>query len=386
MVKAARIVAVPIVFVLIAIPLPALVVNAITLPLQLVASRIAEYLLVAGGVPVFRDGNVLELRSTTLEVAQACSGLRSLISLSAVACVVAWAGERSWLRRAVVMAAAIPIAVVLNGVRVAATGVACDTWGPYMAKGGWHELAGWITFALAVGALLLFQRAAVEAPPRIRGDAGMGHVVSESGSRLAVVLALVLAVTVLTRAHNGSPPPPFLLDSLPMTVGAWHGSDAGPLDTDTVRILAADAFINRSYASQAHEPVGFYAAYCSQQRPGVSIHSPLHCLPGTGWEPLDVSVRTIAGSDGASHDVRRMIIRKQREQAVVLYWYSIHGRIVGDELRSKFWLLHDSLRFGRSDAALVRVAVPVTGSIESAERDGLAFGRALLPSLSHLWS
>ncbi len=155
---AARVAAAPVVFLLIAIPLPALLVNAVTLPLQLVASRIAENLLILTGVPVFRDGNVLELRSTTLEVAQACSGLRSLISLSAIACLVAWAAERTWPRRFVVIAAALPIAVVLNGVRVAATGVACETWGRQMAAGGWHELAGWITFAAAIGTLLLFQR------------------------------------------------------------------------------------------------------------------------------------------------------------------------------------------------------------------------------------
>jgi exosortase len=77
--SAARLLAVPIFFLLIAIPLPALVINTVTLPLQLVASRLAEQMLIVAGVPVFRDGNVLELRSTTLEVAQACSGLRSLI-------------------------------------------------------------------------------------------------------------------------------------------------------------------------------------------------------------------------------------------------------------------------------------------------------------------
>ena len=81
-----------------------------------------------------------------------------------------------------------------------------------------------------------------------------------------------------------------------------------------------------------------------------------------------------------------MIVRKQGDQALVFYWYAIHGRVVGDELHSKFWLLHDSLRYGRSDAALIRLSVPVTDSVESAEGDALAFGRALLPTLSHLWS
>jgi len=164
---AARLLAVPIVFLLIAIPLPALVVNTITLPLQLVASRVAENLLIAAAVPVFRDGNVLELRSTTLEVAQACSGLRSLISLTAIACLIGWAAERSWLRRTIIVAAALPIAVALNGIRVAATGLACEAWGPQMATGTWHELTGWITFAVAIAALMLFQRLLPRPRPRL---------------------------------------------------------------------------------------------------------------------------------------------------------------------------------------------------------------------------
>jgi exosortase len=163
-IECARLAAAPLAFLLLAIPLPTLVVNTVTLPLQLLASRMAENLLVLIGVPVFRDGNVLELRSTSLEVAQACSGLRSLISLSAVACVVAWAAERSWPRRLIVIASALPIAVALNGVRVAATGVACEMWGRQMATGGWHELAGWITFAVAIAVLLVFQRTL----PRLR--------------------------------------------------------------------------------------------------------------------------------------------------------------------------------------------------------------------------
>jgi EpsI family protein len=215
----------------------------------------------------------------------------------------------------------------------------------------------------------------------------MGPVVMNgSARRLLVALALTLTVAVMTHAAHAVSPPPVPLTALPMTIGSWHGSDAEPFDAETMRILAADATVNRTYSGSSGGPVGFYAAYYAQQRPGVSIHSPLHCLPGTGWEPLEVSSRTMDTADGSRLPVRRMVVRKDHDQALVLYWYSIHGRAVADELHSKFWLLHDSLRYGRSDAALIRLSVPISGSVESAERDALAFGRALLPSLSHLWS
>jgi exosortase len=156
--RTARLVAAPVVLLLIAIPLPALIVNAITLPMQLVASRMAEWLLATAHIPVFRDGNVLELQSTSLEVAEACSGLRSLISLTAIGCLIAWATERSLSRRIAVIAAAVPIAVALNAMRIAATGAACELWSPAAATGGWHTFTGWVTFVFAVILLIRVQR------------------------------------------------------------------------------------------------------------------------------------------------------------------------------------------------------------------------------------
>lgn len=156
---AARVSAAPLFLLLIAMPLPAIVVNAITLPMQLVASRMAEWMLTAAQIPVFRDGNVLELQSTSLEVAEACSGLRSLISLTAIGCLVAWATERTLFRRLAVIVSAVPIALALNAVRIAATGAACEVWGPAAAAGGWHTFAGWLTFVVAVICLTRVQRA-----------------------------------------------------------------------------------------------------------------------------------------------------------------------------------------------------------------------------------
>lgn len=156
--RAARAMAPPLAFLLIAIPLPALVVNAVTLPLQLVASRLGEATLGAAGVPVFRDGNLLELPSTTLEVAEACSGLRSIVSLAAIGGLLAWT-ERRWARRVLLVAATLPIAIVMNGLRIAVTGLACEAWGPRAAAGPWHTFSGWVTFLLSVLALVALQRA-----------------------------------------------------------------------------------------------------------------------------------------------------------------------------------------------------------------------------------
>jgi len=155
----------PLLFLLIAIPLPALVVNAVTLPMQLTASRLAEHTLNTAGVAVFRDGNVLELPSGSLEVAEACSGLRSAVSLAAIAVLFAWT-QPSWPRRAALMAASVPIAIVMNGLRITATALASEAWGPDAATGGWHEFTGWVTFVASVSLLVLVQRALTRPPAR----------------------------------------------------------------------------------------------------------------------------------------------------------------------------------------------------------------------------
>jgi exosortase len=169
---ATRVMAVPLVLTLLAIPPPTLVLTAMTLPLQLIASRLAETVLMWASVPVIRDGNLLRLPSATLEVADACSGLRSLGSLGAVAVLLSWATPWSWTKRALIVAAAVPIAVLMNGLRVALTGLACEVWGRAAAADPWHTLTGWLTFAASMVLLLSVQRLvggarepAVELPP-----------------------------------------------------------------------------------------------------------------------------------------------------------------------------------------------------------------------------
>ena len=199
--------------------------------------------------------------------------------------------------------------------------------------------------------------------------------------RALIVAALLVATTAFTAARTAPAPKPAALDALPFAISAWRGAPAPPLDAATVKELAADAYVTRTYEAAGTAPIGLYIAYYAQQRPNVSIHSPLHCLPGTGWEPLEVSTATLFAT-GAPVAVRRMLIRKNLDRAVVYYWYAIHGRVVASELESKWDLLRDSLVAGRSDAALVRVSVPVQSSIDAADRDATMFVRALLPHVT----
>ena len=140
------------------VPLPALIFNQIAFPLQLVASRLGETTLAAAGIPVLRDGNVLELPNITLAVAEACSGIRSLISLITLAIVLAYFTERRPIARVVIIISSVPIAIVANAFRVAGTGFTSHWLGPRIAEGFFHGFSGWLVFAVAFAGLLATQR------------------------------------------------------------------------------------------------------------------------------------------------------------------------------------------------------------------------------------
>jgi exosortase len=134
------------------IPLPALLYNQITFPLQLFASQVAEFSLGLMGIPVLRDGNILELASQKLSVVEACSGIRSLLSLSFLSLVYAYFFDtRVWMRW-VLLAATIPIAILANSGRVTITGVLSEI-NPELARGFFHSLEGWIIFIIALAML-----------------------------------------------------------------------------------------------------------------------------------------------------------------------------------------------------------------------------------------
>jgi len=144
---------------LLAIPIPAILFNQITIPMQIVASKLASGLLPLVGVPVLREGNVIVLPSMRLEVAEACSGIRSLISLIALSVFYGYFVERSFMRRLALVAASIPIAIAANAVRILGTGLCVQYWDPDKAEGFFHEFSGWVIFLVSLSCLLAVHRA-----------------------------------------------------------------------------------------------------------------------------------------------------------------------------------------------------------------------------------
>ena len=144
----------PIGFLIFMIPLPAIVVNTIAFPLQLFAAQTASFCLFSLGIPVLREGNLIMLASTTLEVAEACSGLRSLLSLLALGTVYGYFSQNVMWKRWMLVLLSVPIAILANAARVTGTGILAHYFGEEAAEGFYHTFEGWLVFVVAF--ILLF--------------------------------------------------------------------------------------------------------------------------------------------------------------------------------------------------------------------------------------
>jgi exosortase len=153
-----RLLVFPLAFLLLMVPLPAIIFNKIAFPLQLLASNVGESTINAMNIPILREGNVLILANATLEVAEACSGIRSLVSLFTLGLVFGYfVDPRPWVR-AVIALSAVPVAIIANGLRVASAGVAAHNYGRAGVEGIFHEFSGWVVFVLAFAMMLALQR------------------------------------------------------------------------------------------------------------------------------------------------------------------------------------------------------------------------------------
>ncbi len=158
----------PILVLILAIPIPAIIFNQITFPLQILATKLASALLQLFNVPVLREGNIIELSAMKLEVAEACSGIRSLVSLFTLAIFYGYFLEKSPMRRAVLAVASVPIAIAANAVRIFGTGLCVQYWDPDKAMGFFHEFSGWVIFLVSLGCLFIVHRAMGLIPARRR--------------------------------------------------------------------------------------------------------------------------------------------------------------------------------------------------------------------------
>jgi EpsI family protein len=200
--------------------------------------------------------------------------------------------------------------------------------------------------------------------------------------RLLVLTAVVLAAAVCLRASAAEERVPLQrpLANLPWSFGEWTAISEQQFDAATVAVLRADDYVSRTYVRAGQGEADLYIGYYETQRQGDTIHSPMNCLPATGWQLLTIDRRSIDAA-GRRIAVNRDTIQKGLDSRLVLYWYQSHGRAVASEYWTKAYLVLDGLRLHRTDGAIVRVIAPIRDGEAAAEQSAAAFVRALLPVL-----
>ena len=210
--------------------------------------------------------------------------------------------------------------------------------------------------------------------------------------RLFVLSATFVAATTLIARATVSEPVPVRQSfaTFPTTISGWEGHPGVPFDPKILAVLGVDEYVNLYFTKKAQPSIGLYVGYYQSQREGDTMHSPMNCLPGAGWEPeakgtLTIPVRaSMADASERPITVNRYIIRKGIDRQLVLYWYQSHGRVVASEYTSKIYMVLDAMRTNRTDAALVRVITPLpedAAGQAAAEARAIEFVKGMAPSL-----
>jgi exosortase D (VPLPA-CTERM-specific) len=391
----------PVLHLVFMLALPGIIYWKMSTFLQMVSSKVGVWFVDLAGVPVFLNGNIIDLGVYQLHVAEACSGLRYLFPILSFSYLTAILYRGPMWHKVLLFVAAAPISVLMNAFRIGMIGVIVNSYGIEHADGFLHYFEGWVIFLLCIALLFLMaiglQRLTRNPRPlseaidldfeglpaqarRIFGIQATGGLIT------ATVVTLILSVAFLLVPLPERPLPDrdnFAL--FPRQAGEWRGTHT-PLSTNISEALGADDYINVGYRNtETGAAINFFSAYYNEQISGSGIHSPEVCLPGSGWEMFLIEQQDISMPDTVYGDfvVNRAIIQKGTSKQLVYYWFEQRGTRMTNDYLAKLAVLYDSIVKGRSDGALVRYVTPIgrNESVEDADARILELMAETLPRL-----
>ncbi len=388
--KVLKLLVVPFALLLLAIPIPQIIFNKIAFPLQIWASQMAVWGIRLFEVASVRNGNVIEIlpngatQIIALEVVEACSGIRSLMTLITLALVLGyftrekqtenkpfWKNSDVW-RTIILMASAIPIAIFTNAARVTATGVLSYYYGRQAIENFWHELSGWLVYVAALVFLLSINFGLKKFKVRGSKFKVQNQEFTIHDSRFTIQNSIWLLVAVLFvggifinwfAGRSEITIERKTLTEIPVQLGDWRqkGSEIR-FDKQTESVLRADDYMMREYTLPSGRLANLYIGYYASQRTGATYHSPQNCLPGAGWEMKQPDIIEITTPNGKTFKANWFVIENGVYKEILIYWYQGRGRAVASEYEDKINTVWDSITRRRSDGAMVRVMTSVGNS------------------------
>ncbi len=400
-------------------PLPHFINNKLTFQLKLVSSQLGVYLMRLYGMSAYREGNVIDLGFTQLQVVDACSGLRYFFPLIIVGLLLAYFFRASFWKRAIIVLSTVPLSIVSNSLRIALTGILYELWGAKVAEGFFHGFSGWFLFMFTLAVLLVEMKllswiwkaptegksskdmAVSSEEPKASGkEAEPGKTASISPAPIhhspftiknffsppqfivgVVLLALTLVISQGVEFREKIPINK-AFSEFPTQIGPWSGMPQA-MEQEIIDTLDLSDYVIVDYKNAAGQYVNFYVAYYETQSKGESIHSPGTCLPGSGWEfkQAGKAVLDLRGQGHGYLAVNRAFMQKGATRQLSYYWFPMRGRALTNAYQMKIYNFWDALTRQRTDGALVRVITPVFEyeKIQDADQRLQAFLKEVVP-------
>ncbi|MEM1340766.1 MAG: VPLPA-CTERM-specific exosortase XrtD [Pseudomonadota bacterium] len=387
----------PVLHLIYMLPLPAILQIKLTNSLQLFSSEIGVWFLQLLNVPVFLEGNIIDLGVIRLHVAEACSGLRYLFPILSFSYIFAVLYRGPMWHKAVLLLAAAPITVLMNSVRIAVAGVIANHYGVEWLEGFTHFFEGWVIFLICI--LLLFALAWLMLRLRPKAErTGLAEALDlntdglwEQAKRITLVQpsAALIVATFLSLGGLGALmalPERGLVtvdrdnfSAFPRQLGDWQQVGAHrPLDPQTERILQADDYRSVSMRHVGGgAPVDLFLSWYDDQIDG-GVHSPEICLPASGWEiawleRVDLNTEMLLPdvAEDERFNVNRAIIQQGETRMMVYYWFQQGERRVAWDIGTKLYLMVDALQTGYTGGGMIRLITPIQegeGEADAEER------------------
>lgn len=390
----------PVVHLAFMLPLPGVLYYKVSTDLQFISSELGVWFLKLMNVPVFLDGNVIDLGVLKLHVAEACSGLRYLFPILSFSYIFAVLFQGPMTHKAILLLSAAPISVLMNSVRIALAGLIVQEFGEGHLEGFSHFFEGWVIFILCVLLLFALARLLLLFRPGRPGlvdamDLEFSGLVEQSRRLLliepsralagaALVTALAAGLWHISPGGRTITPDRTPFAAFPERLGDWTVGRNRPMDPQIADILRADDYRSAVLSQEGADVDLFVAWFSDQTRSGA--HSPEICLPSAGWEFEYIKRQDIAPKIGLAEPfmANLMVIQYGEQRMMGLYWFEQNGRRIAWDAGSKFILLWDGTLHGRRDGGIVRLLTPIGPDDSDADAEArlLDVARSLEPVLS----
>jgi exosortase D (VPLPA-CTERM-specific) len=394
-------------FMLTMFPLPNFLNTRLMLQLRLISSKLGVSIIQLYGLPVTREGNIIDLGFVQLQVVEACSGLHSLISLVVLCLLLVYFFKDHIWKRSVLLISSVPLAIFTNSTRIALTAILHKYFGPDIAQGFFHGFSGLVIFLISVPVLLIEMKILEKLPPKaqksspnssdfekqpssINPDPKEKRILQGATLRQPIfIVAVVLLVATFAFSQSiefrEKIPANKSLDQFPLTFTDWSAESRQPLAQIFLDALDLSEYLMADYQNSNGERVNIYVAYYERQSKGKSIHSPTTCLPGSGWSFDQSGTVSISGIPGNPEtiEVNRAVMQYGRSTQIAYYWFVQRGRILNNAYQLKIYNFWDALTMQRTDGALIRLITPVyeTESLADADARLQNFVRDIVPVL-----